>query len=122
MIHNAEEQTNIPHIYAIGDILEGRPELTPMAIQSGRLLARRLCGTSTLLTDYQNVCTTVFTPLEYGCCGLAEEEAIAKYGAEDVEVYHTGFLPLEWALPHRPETACYCKLICIKSLNVSLTN
>lgn len=30
--------------------------------------------------DYSNVCTTVFTPLEYGCCGLSEEEAIHSLG------------------------------------------
>ena len=30
--------------------------------------------------DYTNVCTTVFTPLEYGCCGLSEEEAIDNLG------------------------------------------
>lgn len=41
---------------------------------------------STKLTDYVNVCTTVFTPLEYGCCGLAEEDAIKQYGEEDIEV------------------------------------
>ena len=32
------------------------------------------------------VCTTVFTPLEYGVCGLAEEEAVQQYGEEDIEV------------------------------------
>ena len=41
---------------------------------------------STKLTDYVNVCTTVFTPLEYGCCGLAEEDAIKQCGEEDIEV------------------------------------
>lgn len=41
---NDEEQTNVPHIYAIGDILEGKWELTPVAIQAGKLLARRLYG------------------------------------------------------------------------------
>lgn len=45
---NDEEQTNVPHIYAIGDILEGKWELTPVAIQAGKLLARRLYGGSTL--------------------------------------------------------------------------
>ncbi len=39
---NDEEQTSVPHIYAIGDILEGKWELTPVAIQAGKLLARRL--------------------------------------------------------------------------------
>lgn len=40
------EQTNVPHVYAIGDVLEGKPELTPVAIQAGKLLARRLFGDS----------------------------------------------------------------------------
>ena len=57
-----------------------------MAIQAGKLLARRLCGQSEVLTDYVNICTTVFTPLEYGCCGLSMEEAEHKYGEEDIEV------------------------------------
>lgn len=38
------EQTNVPYVYAIGDILEGKLELTPVAIQAGKLLARRLFG------------------------------------------------------------------------------
>ena len=41
------EQTNIPHVYAVGDIIEGNLELTPVAIQAGRLLARRLYGGKT---------------------------------------------------------------------------
>jgi len=120
VIHNEAEQTNVPHIYAIGDVLDDKPELTPMAIQSGKLLARRLAGVSEVLTDYVNVCTTVFTPLEYGCCGYSEEDAIEKYGEDDIEVYHTGFWPLEWTVAHRPETACYCKLVCVKSQNMKV--
>lgn len=45
---NDEEQTNVPHVYAIGDILEGKWELTPVAIQAGKLLARRLYKGATL--------------------------------------------------------------------------
>lgn len=66
-----------------------------------------------------NVATTVFTPLEYGCIGLSEEDAKTKYTEEDLEVYHSHFTPLEWTLPHREENACYAKLVCVKSLNVS---
>ena len=36
------ERTNVSNVYAIGDIGEGRPELTPVAIKAGRLLALRL--------------------------------------------------------------------------------
>merc|ERR1719431_1814152 len=87
------------------------PELTPVAIQAGKLLARRLCGVSEARTDYDTVCT----PLEYGVCGLAEEEAVQQYGEEDIEVYHSNFWSLEWTVAHRPENACYAKLVCVKS-------
>ncbi|MEE6512301.1 hypothetical protein FKM82_019250, partial [Ascaphus truei] len=46
---NDGEQTNVPYIYAIGDVLEDKLELTPVAIQAGRLLARRLYGHSTVM-------------------------------------------------------------------------
>jgi pyruvate/2-oxoglutarate dehydrogenase complex dihydrolipoamide dehydrogenase (E3) component len=36
--------------------------------------------------DYVNVPTTVFTPLEYGACGLSEEKAMELYGQDNLEV------------------------------------
>lgn len=50
-------------------------ELTPSAIKAGRLLAHRLFGGKTELMDYENIPTTVFTPIEYGTCGLTEDDA-----------------------------------------------
>lgn len=38
----------MPYVYAIGDILEGKLELTPVAIKAGRLLARRLFAGSNI--------------------------------------------------------------------------
>ena len=46
---NDQDQSSTAHIYAIGDIVEGRPQLTPVAIQAGRLLARRLFAGSSVL-------------------------------------------------------------------------
>jgi thioredoxin reductase (NADPH) len=63
-----------------------RPELTPVAIQAGKLLARRLYGGSQELMDYDDIATTVFSPLEYGCVGLTEEEAIKRYTEDNIEV------------------------------------
>jgi len=37
---NERDQSNISNIYAVGDVAEGKPELTPVAIQAGVLLAR----------------------------------------------------------------------------------
>ena len=118
---SSTEQTNVPHIYALGDIIDGEAldppsaltELTPVAIQAGRLLASRLFvdGFEGKM-DYGLVPTTVYTPIEYGSCGLAEEDAIAKLGEKNVEVYHSYFKPLEWTVPHRGDNACYAKIIC----------
>lgn len=119
LVTNSLELTAAPsgNIHALGDIIEGHPELTPLAIQSGRLLARRLFTNSTEATDYDNIPTTVFTPLEYGCIGLSEEEAIQRFGEADIEIYHGAFKPLEWTVPHREDNACYAKLICVISQN-----
>ncbi|XP_019482442.1 PREDICTED: thioredoxin reductase 2, mitochondrial [Hipposideros armiger] len=111
---DAREATSIPHIYAIGDAAEGRPELTPTAIMAGRLLAQRLCGQSSDLMDYDNVPTTVFTPLEYGCVGLSEEEAVARHGEEHVEVYHAYYKPLEFTVAERDSSQCYIKMVCLR--------
>lgn len=98
------EQTSIPHIYAIGDVIhEGplfttttycplsfnstqclaAPELTPVAIMAGKLLAKRLFDPSIQTSDnlmvYKNIATTVFTPLELGTVGLNEQEAVRVY-------------------------------------------
>ena len=77
---------HLPHIYAIGDVQLNKAELTPLAIQAGKLLARRLYGQSKLNTDYINVPTTVFTPLEYGCIGFSEEDANFIFGKDNIEV------------------------------------
>ena len=92
------EQTNVPNIYAVGDIVHGKLELTPVAIQASKLLIDRLYRGSTIGMDYELVPTTVFTPMEYGACGLAEEAAIERYGQDAVEIYHATFTPLEWSL------------------------
>jgi len=109
------ERTNVPHIYAIGDVLKDRLELTPVAIAAGRLLARRLYNKGTVVMDYENVPTTVFTPLEYGSVGLPEEVAIKKFGAQNIDVYHSFFKPLEWTIPKREDNKCYMKLIVNKA-------
>lgn len=109
------EQTSVPNIYALGDVVQGVPELTPVAIQSGKQLARRLFGTSKEAFNYDLVPTTVFTPIEYGTVGLSEEVAIQRYGSTALEVYHREVLPLEWQLCDKPKGIARLKLICLKT-------
>lgn len=121
---NEQDQTNIPHIYAIGDITVGSPELTPYAIQVGQLLARRLFKKGcTEVMDHTLIPTTVFTPFEYGRVGMTEEEARKKYGSANVEVYLSEFESLEAGAAHRFTKGvkedfgpnCLAKLVCVKS-------
>lgn len=68
------------------------------------MLAQRLFGPEDadwdlLKMDYRNVPTTVFSPVEYGAVGYTEEKAIEKFGADNIDVYHIHFKPLEWSLP-----------------------
>lgn len=35
IICSADDKTSVPNIFAIGDCVEGRPELTPTAIKCG---------------------------------------------------------------------------------------
>jgi len=111
-------QGDSPHVYAVGDVMEGCPELTPVAIGAGTALARRLFGGSDAPMDYRNICTTVFTPVEYGCVGFSEEDASDEFGSCNIEVYHKSFLPLEWALASEAGSGVgsgFCKCVVSKS-------
>jgi len=116
VIVNEKEETNVDGIYAIGDILLNRLELTPVAIQAGRYLARRMYGGSSELMDYVNVPTTVFTPLEYSATGYSEEAALEKFGEHSIEVYHRKFWPLEWTIAGHDPNLCYMKAITRRDL------
>lgn len=112
-IPTKNECTNVDNIYAIGDILEFKTELTPVAIDSGIMLVKRLYAGSKETFDYQNIPTAVFTPYEYGCVGLSEENAIAKFGEDNLEVFHTHFKPFEKGITEREVDECYAKMICL---------
>ncbi|XP_063226018.1 thioredoxin reductase 1, mitochondrial isoform X2 [Bacillus rossius redtenbacheri] len=110
--HN--EQTNVDNIYAVGDVLHEKPELTPVAIHAGRMLAKRLFGGRKEPMDYENVATTIFTPLEYSTVGFSEENAIKVHGEENIEVYHAFYKPTEFFIPQKNIENCYLKVVCLR--------
>jgi thioredoxin/glutathione reductase (selenoprotein) len=112
IIVNEYEQSSVPNVYAIGDVIEGGLELTPVAIAAGKYLADRLYGGKSLKMDYQNVPTTVFTPLEYGACGLPEEKAIEIYGKDKIKVYKKNCNILENKVPEKSDQS-FIKLVCL---------
>ena len=105
-----DDKTSVENIFAIGDVVDGRMELTPPAIFAGKLLAERLFAYTSQEMDYKNIATTVFTPVEYGCVGLSEDQA--KIDVPYHTVYHKYFQPLDDALLHdKPSDECYIKVI-----------
>ena len=82
---------------------------------AGKLLAKRLFASGKRTMSYKFVPTTVFTPLEYGCCGYSQEEAEEKFGKENIVAYGSVYKPLEWNMNwNTRNTNCYAKVVCKK--------
>ncbi|MDH5300260.1 MAG: glutathione-disulfide reductase [Gammaproteobacteria bacterium] len=94
------QHTNVPGIYAIGDVT-GRAALTPVAIAAGRRLADRLfAGKHNRKVDYSQIPTVVFTHPPIGTVGLTEDEARREYG-DAVKIYQTRFTSMKYAFTRR---------------------
>jgi len=105
------QNTNVPGVYAIGDVT-GRAALTPVAIAAGRRLSDRLFGGKTdRRLEYSMIPTVVFTHPPIGTVGASEAEARAQYG-DAVKVYVADFTPMYHALTTR-KTRSDMKLICV---------
>lgn len=99
------QQTNVNGICAIGDVT-GRALLTPVAIAAGRRLSDRIFGGMTdRHLDYSNIPTVVFSHPPIGTVGLSEGEAQDRYGAENLKIYTSGFVPMYHALTTRKPRA-----------------
>ena len=103
----------------MGDALHNEPELTPIAIRSGRLLAKKLFNemlgkpnmVDESLFNVEFVPTTTFTNPEYGSIGLSEEDAVKRFGSDNVKCYHRMSKRLESVLFEEPDVN-YFKIVC----------
>jgi glutathione reductase (NADPH) len=96
------QQTNVEHLYALGDVTQ-RAGLTPVAIAAGRRLADRLFGGQQgRKVDYDNIPSVVFSHPPIGTVGLSEADARARHG-EAVKVHTATFMPMYHVLtPRKP--------------------
>lgn len=102
-------QTNIPHIYALGDVID-RVALTPVALGEGMVLADNLFGdgqSAPQSMDYTWVPTTVFSQPNLATVGLTEAQAVAQ---GPVAVYTAKFRPMKNTLSGS-EIQSFCKLL-----------
>lgn len=106
------QNTNVPGIYAVGDIT-GRWELTPVAIAAGRRLVDRIFGNKPdSRLCYDNIPTVVFSHPPIGTVGLTEELAKKQYGDENIKVFVTRFTNMYHAMTTR-KTKTAMKLVCL---------
>jgi dihydrolipoamide dehydrogenase len=73
---NAQRQTNLAHIYAIGDLV-GQPMLAHKASYEGVMVAEIMNGANRVF-DAKAIPAVVFTDPEIASAGLTEEEAKAR--------------------------------------------
>jgi dihydrolipoamide dehydrogenase len=73
-------QSNVPHIYAAGDV-SGKLPLSSVASMQGRKIAEHIMGLHTRShrhIDYEKAASAIFTEPEIADVGLAEAEAFAS--------------------------------------------
>lgn len=79
---NAQMQTNVPHIYAIGDIV-GQPMLAHKATHEGKVAAEHIAGKKVAF-DPMTIPSVAYTDPEVAWMGLSEDEA-KKQGIDYVK-------------------------------------
>ena len=97
---DAQSQTSVPSIYAVGDVTN-RVALTPVAIREGHAFADTVFGGKSVTVDHSLIPTAVFSQPEIGTIGLSEEDAQNRYA--NVDIYSASFRPMLATLSGREE-------------------
>ena len=74
---NQQMRTNVPHIFAIGDIV-GQPMLAHKAVHEGHVAAEVAAGDEKALFDARVIPSVAYTDPEVAWVGLTEDEAKAQ--------------------------------------------
>ncbi len=96
MVHDGSV-TNVPTIYAIGDVTD-RLNLTPVAIAEGHSLAETLYGSGPREWALDRVATAIFSIPPIATVGLTEAQAAATGPAD---IYISQFTPMRHTLSGR---------------------
>lgn len=113
---DAQRRTNVPHIFAIGDIC-GQPMLAHKASHEGVLVAEVIAGHNRVY-DAKTVPAVVFTDPEIASAGMTEAEAKAK-GFNDLKIGKFPFAANGRAVS-MTETDGFVKMIADAKTNVLL--
>ena len=99
VIVNETYQTNVPSIYAVGDVTN-RVQLTPVALGEAMVVVDQLFGPATGKAprdmSYEFIPTAVFTHPNIGTVGFSEEKAREQFSA--ITVFRSEFKALRHTL------------------------
>lgn len=110
---NELNQTNQSNIFAIGDVID-KPNLTPVAIEQGRVFADNFYGNLKRSINYEYIPKAVFSNPEIATVGLTEKEANNLYGEENIEIFKCKFKPMSNTFKNI-NSKCLLKLVVNKS-------
>jgi len=78
--------TNIPGVYAVGDIVPGL-QLAHRGFQQGIFVAEEIAGLAPIVVDDLNIPKITYCDPEIASVGYTEAKAVAKFGADKVTSY-----------------------------------
>ena len=80
---NDSLQTNLPNVYAVGDIVRG-PQLAHKGFQEGIFVAEHIAGLNPRTIDITAIPRVTYSDPEIASIGLTESQAKEKFGAENI--------------------------------------
>ena len=86
VLTNERLQTNIPGVYAAGDIVPGL-QLAHRGFQQGIFIAEEIAGLNPVVIDETGIPKVTYCEPEVASVGLSEAKARETYGADNVSVY-----------------------------------
>ena len=111
---NELNQTSNSNIFAIGDITN-KPNLTPVAIEQGRVFADNCFANLERKVNYENIPKAVFTIPEISTVGLSEEIAKEIYSEQNIKIFKCIFIPMSNTFK-KHKSKCMLKLV-VNNLN-----
>ncbi|WP_125099735.1 dihydrolipoyl dehydrogenase [Leucobacter chromiireducens] len=86
VLTNERLATNVPGVYAVGDIVPGL-QLAHRGYQQGVFVAEEIAGLNPVIVEDVNIPKVTYCDPEIASVGLTEAKAVEKYGAENVTSY-----------------------------------
>ena len=109
MAVDAFSQTNVSHIFAVGDVTD-RVNLTPVAIREASAFAQTVYHGRPTSFDHKDIPTAVFSQPPVGVVGMTEAQA--RHALGPVDVYLTRFRAMRTAFAGDAEQTLMKLVVC----------